>query len=350
MRVLQLIDSLEPGGAERVAVTIANALSGNIEFSALITTRAEGGLKDDLNPEVQYLYLRKKKRLDWAALMRLKQFVKKHEIGIIHAHTTSYFFAVLLKFVYSKVRIIWHEHNGKRIHSTKNEHKALVFCSKYFHSIITVNEDLKGWCEQNLKTKNVTYLQNFIDVSKFETKNVVRSKTIVCLANLREPKNHLNLLYAFNNVRQFAPDWTLSLIGRDFNDSYSGDLKKYIQAQKLDIVVSIHGTSNEIPNMLASAAIGVLSSDSEGLPMALLEYGAAGLAVISTDVGMCREVISTFGAIVPAKNWQTLAKAILSYIDDNQKREDDSSRFQKHIEDSYSVNAILPSLKEIYTN
>ena len=39
MRIIQLIDSLEAGGAERMAVSYANALSEDIEFSALVATR-----------------------------------------------------------------------------------------------------------------------------------------------------------------------------------------------------------------------------------------------------------------------------------------------------------------------
>ena len=45
MRVLQLIDSLEVGGAERLALNYANALSERITLSALVVTRKEGALK-----------------------------------------------------------------------------------------------------------------------------------------------------------------------------------------------------------------------------------------------------------------------------------------------------------------
>ena len=45
MRIVQVIDSLEVGGAEKMAVNYANALSERIDFSGLIATRAEGNLK-----------------------------------------------------------------------------------------------------------------------------------------------------------------------------------------------------------------------------------------------------------------------------------------------------------------
>ena len=60
MKVLQLIDSLQAGGAEHVAVNYANALAPRIEASFLCSTREEGMLKTSLSKDVQYLFLNKK--------------------------------------------------------------------------------------------------------------------------------------------------------------------------------------------------------------------------------------------------------------------------------------------------
>ena len=97
MRILQLIDSLEAGGAERMAVNYANALQKKLGFSALCTTREEGQLKAMLSPEVGYLFLGKKKALDFKAILKLRSYVKKNKIEFIHAHSSSFFTAVLLK-------------------------------------------------------------------------------------------------------------------------------------------------------------------------------------------------------------------------------------------------------------
>ena len=59
IHVIQLIDSLEPGGAERMAVTIANGLTEQVAFSGLVTTRLEGGLKSTINEKVGYAFLNK---------------------------------------------------------------------------------------------------------------------------------------------------------------------------------------------------------------------------------------------------------------------------------------------------
>ena len=72
MKVVQLIDSLDPGGAERLAVTFANILSQEIDGSFLCSTRQEGLLKASIKNEVGYLFLNRKWIFDLKALFRFK--------------------------------------------------------------------------------------------------------------------------------------------------------------------------------------------------------------------------------------------------------------------------------------
>ena len=83
-----------------MAVIIANELADEVAFSGLVTTRLEGGLKNTLAKKVEYTFLNKKKAVDFFALFRLREFVKKNKVNTIHAHSSSYFFAVLLKISY----------------------------------------------------------------------------------------------------------------------------------------------------------------------------------------------------------------------------------------------------------
>ncbi|PKP39484.1 MAG: glycosyltransferase, partial [Bacteroidetes bacterium HGW-Bacteroidetes-13] len=113
MKVLQLIDTLNAGGAERVAINYANELSQHLVGSYLCTTRQEGPLKSQLKPEVGYLFLKKKSALDLFAIFRLARYVKKNDITIIHAHGTSFLTAVLCKLLVRNLKIVWHDHYGK---------------------------------------------------------------------------------------------------------------------------------------------------------------------------------------------------------------------------------------------
>jgi len=347
MRVLQLIDSLNPGGAERMAVNIANALNNAGVDSFICTTREEGKLKSEIDEGVSYFYLKKLHTLDIAAILRIRRFIIANNIKYIHAHTTSYFFATLIKVLLPKIVIVWHEHHGNRIITTKRNNLSLYFCSMFFSHIIVVNSELEDWCRKYLRTANVCYLPNFVPQAK-SRKLADKDKTIVCLANFRTPKNHQLLLEAYNIVYSRYPEWKLQLIGRDYKDLYSKELKVKIKDKGLINSIVFSTTEESISKQLLKASIGVLSSDSEGLPMAILEYGTANLAVICTNVGECKKVIGDYGKVVPPQNAEALANAILFYIENETIRQEHSNKFSKHIQENYSEAAIIPKLLEIY--
>ncbi|MFC7356882.1 glycosyltransferase [Jejudonia soesokkakensis] len=348
MRVLQLIDSLNAGGAERVAVTIANALTSHIEKSYLCTTRKEGALKSTLHPEVGYLFLERKKTLDVKAFTTLKKYVLTHKITTIHAHGTSYFLAAWLKLRIPSLTLVWHEHYGHRIYSGQKDFKMLYFCSYLFSTIITVTIELQEWCQKNLKAKQVVYVPNFIASESFTRDIPVKSNTIVCLANLRAPKNHLHLLKAFSELHKRYPTWKLQCIGADYNDAYSEKIKQFVAHHHLGHVVKLLGVRTDVPQLLANAKIGVLSSISEGLPMALLEYGAAQLAVVVTDVGYCKEVVSDFGKVVDVNEIASMVTVLEDYMSNAAALQRDAVSFQKHIKTTYSETAVLPQLVSNY--
>ena len=75
IRIVQLIDSLEAGGAERMAVSYANALKRQTGFAALVTTRAEGQLKNQLDNDVVYGFLNRKSLFDFKALFLLRKII-----------------------------------------------------------------------------------------------------------------------------------------------------------------------------------------------------------------------------------------------------------------------------------
>lgn len=112
MRIAQIIDSLDVGGAEKMAINYANALANHIDFSGIVATRKEGNLKYQIHPNVSYIFLNRKKTIDLKAVLTLKKYCKENKITHLQPHSSSYFTALLVKLVYFKIAIIWHDHNG----------------------------------------------------------------------------------------------------------------------------------------------------------------------------------------------------------------------------------------------
>ncbi|MEZ0007604.1 glycosyltransferase involved in cell wall biosynthesis [Flavobacterium sp. 28YEA47A] len=356
MRVLQLIDSLEAGGAERMAVNYANGLSVRIAFSALAVTRKEGLLKGQLQESIPYVFLQRKRTIDLRAVSKLKRFVKDNNIAIVHAHGTSYFIAVMLKIAYPEIKIVWHDHHGGRSTQKTYKNAVLKVASRFFDAVIVVNHELKAWAERNLSVSKVAYLPNFAVQNETEEKQTILKSTdgkrIICLSNLRHPKNHALLLEAFRDSGLKKEGWSLHLVGKDSQDEYSLSLKRFIKDNHLEESVFIYGSCPDISHILQQGTIGVLASVYEGFPVTLLEYGMAGLAVISTNVGYCGEIIKheKTGLSFDPSDVKMLTIELQRMAGDEQLRKSMSEALKTRIRESYSEEIVMNALILQYQN
>ncbi|KGL63246.1 glycosyltransferase family 4 protein [Polaribacter sp. Hel1_85] len=351
--VIQVIDSLNAGGAEVLAVNIANSLLEKGINSHLCTTRKEGILKSSLKEKVGYIYLKRKKSIDFSAIFKFRKYLKKNSINIIHAHSTSYFFVFCLKMVYPKVKITWHIHSGNYTKLKGFKFFIIKFFSFFFDRIINVNQELNNWSTKKLKHKHSIKLENFPLFNNLGKKTVlqgIEDKRIVILSSLREVKDHLNLLKAFKFLQPKYPEWTLHFIGKDFKDEYSNKIKQYIVESNLDKSVYLYDLCLDIKNILYQSTIGVLSSKSEGLPISLLEYGLAKLPVVVTNVGECGKVIENgkSGIVVEKENSLELANAIEEYINSEEKKKSYGELHYKNVKANYSKENFIKKLITIY--
>lgn len=352
MKTLQVIDTLETGGAEKLALTYANALTTEVETSFLCTTRKEGILKNQLSENVGYLFLNRTKTFDFKAIKRLKMFIKENKIDIVHAHATSFFIVFLTKLIYPKFKMVWHDHYGNSEFLEQRKSFVIKIASYVMNGVISVNQQLKEWAEKKLAVSNVIYLSNFpvknTTIAKTTLLKGISGKRIVCLANLRPQKDHFNLLQAFLMIVKNG--WTLHLVGKDFEDAYSRKIKLFIHDHKLSEDVFVYGSREDISNILSQCDIGVLSSQSEGLPIALLEYGLHGLAVLATDVGECNRVINNEdkGLLVAAENEVLFADKLDFLMQNEAARIKKAANLQQHINKHFAQKAIIQQLITFY--
>ncbi|MBT8394883.1 MAG: glycosyltransferase [Bacteroidia bacterium] len=353
MRVLQLIDSLHSGGAERVAVNLGNTLVEKIDKSFLCATREEGVLRSSIDSNVGYLFLEKRSVFDLKAIISLNKFIRKEKIDILHAHSTSFFIATIIKLLNREVKVIWHDHYGNSDFLKYRKSLAIKLCSKQFDFIFSVNKKLENWAKKYLKNENVLYLPNFAVMKHVspETKLFGHiGKRIVCLANLREQKDHFTLIGAFKDVLKNHPDWTLHIVGKDFQDNYSNQLKKELQSKKLKQNVFLYGSRPDIKNILGQCDIGVLSSKSEGLPLAILEYGLSELPVVATKVGECKSIIknNNFGILVNPNNINEFSYALTYLIENKDDRLKKAKILNTKIKEEFTEDVILKTVLNIY--
>tara|TARA_R110002051_G_scaffold13836_1_gene45711 strand:+ start:509 stop:1573 length:1065 start_codon:yes stop_codon:yes gene_type:complete len=350
MNVLQLIDTLHAGGAERMAVNLANAGTPDTYHAFLCATREGGILEAAVGAEVSLLIAEKKSISDTKALFRILRFVKEHEIDIIHAHSTSIYTAFLIKVLRPKTKLVWHDHYGLSEFLDKRPSGKLRLIAKFMAGAIGCNKKLREWANETLGVNNTLYLPNFSVPEKTILKTEIQGtpgKRIVCLANLRPQKNHFEILTVFKTFRDQYPAFSLHLIGKDFKDVYSQEIKNTIQKLNLEEHIFLYDSRPDVSAILQEMDIALLLSTSEGLPLALLEYGMAGLPTIVSDVGMCKEVVGDTAFIVKDVLTET-QKYLELYAQDSGLRASKGEAFASKIKNEYSATKSSKTLYAFY--
>ncbi len=354
--VLQITDSLAAGGTERVAVNLANHLPRARFRSFLCTTRNGGALAALLKPDVRWLNLARQHRFDLTALRQLRAFIKVNRIQILHAHSTSLLMAALAAALPPYPRLVWHDHYGNHAQAPRPVWIYRLLARRA-HSLITVNQPLAEWARQQLgiPAARINYIPNFAALAAQSAATGAPlpgrpGQRIVCVANLRRQKDHLTLLQALAQVIEQRPDAHLLLAGAIVEPACFAQIQDTIAALGLARHVSVLGEQTDVAGLLRQCDIGVLSSASEGLPLALLEYGQAGLAVVSTQVGQCAEVLDDgrAGLLVPPGQPAALAAALLSLLQAREVRARFGARLSRRVKAHYSVDAVMERICQVY--
>lgn len=358
VKVMHVVDTLDIGGTETVAVNLVNELPQTRYRAYLCTTRRDGPLEAAVAPHVQRLRLHRTRRFDLRAAFTLARFIEKERIDILHVHSSSLFLGRLASFLRLRKRpkLLWHDHYGRCEYSDRSA--ALYrLATLRIDGVIVVNEQLAAWSKSKLgiPSERVWYLPNFVlshdkaDNAPAELPGLPGSR-IVCVANLRPQKDHITLLRAMKLLCGRRPDAHLIVIGGAVDAEYAAKLRREVSSEGLDDNVSFLGSIKGVPSYLRLCDIGVLTSRSEGLPLSLLEYGWAGLATVATRVGQCAEVLDNgkAGILVDCGSPEAVAEAIEQFLAAPEKRVNIGLQFREFVQKKYSPELILKNLCQVY--
>ncbi len=352
---MHVLDALNMGGAERVAVNLANLLPRSSYAPFLCTTRSEGPFANLIAADVGRLSLSRRNRIDTGALRRFKDFVRANKIRILHAHGSSLFFARLASLFPPYPLVVWHDHYGNYL---ANNRPAWLYraATRGLAGVITVNQPLAEWSRRVLQipANRIWYIPNLIPVAMQSSKTVdlpgSRGFRIVCVANFRPQKDHANLFEAMTLVSSRIPQAHLLLVGEATDTVYRASILDQIHSRGLDRNISYLGPRQDVPAILRACDIGVLASKSEGLPLALLEYGVCGLPAVATEVGQCADVLSHgfAGLLVPPSSPKDLAEALCSLLSSPDDRKRYGGRLQELVRARHSPESTIRRVCDVY--
>lgn len=322
--VLLVVPTLRQGGGQKFVLDLANGLNKEeYRVRVLVYFRQRHKAFADFAQEhnIETVYLNKKKGLDLAFFKQVGKAVKEFQPDVIHTHINTMLY--LLPF-YRKRQIKLHT-----VHTlAEKEHYGLQKLVNYiaFHWLgvipVGISDTVADTISKvhHLKRETVPVVYNGVDCQRYDIPKVVTDTfNLVTVGTIYAVKNYGFLVDCFAKLHEQHPETRLTIVG---NGTLRGELQQQIADLNLSDAVTITGTVGNVEDYLASADVYVASSIFEGLPLSILEAMAAGLPVVSTNVGGVPDVVKDGenGILVPSGDKDAYTAALMKLTEEAELR------------------------------
>jgi glycosyltransferase involved in cell wall biosynthesis len=365
MRIIYLLTSLGVGGAEKQALALAERMAKRghaVTVMALMPRLAEEW--PTAVPAI-HLDVRKTPASVVAGFMRARRFVREFRPDLVHSHSFhANVFARLLRpsgprfVVLSTVHNVYEGGWWRMV--------AYWLTDGLSRQTVTVSEAAARRFTQlkAVPRRKCLVVRNGIDAQEFspdkERGARIRAEMGIseageeaefvwlAIGRLAPAKDYPNLLCAFREVSSWRGDARLWIAG----DAEVGQIAAFQELRKeleLGEAVRWLGLRRDMPALLDAADAFVSASAWEGMPLAVAEAMAMEKPVVVTDVGGVRELVGEMGTVVPAKNPEALAQAMMATM--RQSREALRARgraARERIVQQFSINATADAWEALY--
>lgn len=203
--------------------------------------------------------------------------------------------------------------------------KQIVNVANKAQGILSVSQDLANkMVNLGVEAQRIKVIYNGVNLEKFSPKSINKTTDtpyILFIGNLKKEKGVSELIEAFALIASTYPSLRLKYIG---GGSMLNKLTAYAKQEGLEGRIDFEGVKphEELPNILANAAILALPSYNEGVPNVVLEAMASGVPVVATKVGGIPEVLpETCGLLADSITAQAIAQQLSATLEKNWDRQ-----------------------------
>lgn len=356
MKVLQVINSLGIGGAEKLIVDSILCSAGNeCEADVLLLNGKDTHFKSVLQQQgVRVFSLGKENNIYNPLLVfKLLPFLKTYDVVHVHLFPAQYWVAMATLFLRKKVRLVTTEHNTTNRRRDIGGFKWIDrFVYKRYDRVIAISPQTQQALADYIRDIEIRTILNGVNIKQFqiaepyagkEVLNVDRHNSVVIIqvAGFRDQKDQDTVIKA---VAQLPANYHLFLVG-------DGPRRRICEemVREFNVVERIHflGLREDIPRLLKSADIVVMSSHWEGFGLAAVEGLAAGKPVIASDVSGLAEIVKDYGLLFKTGDAHALALLIKQLSEDARFYEEVASRCATRACD-FDIKKMIKEYGELY--
>ncbi len=357
------------GGVEAVTSYLASALQNmpNTEIHGVTLDRWGGAARVEVQSGVPVHFVplstRPSRLSNWQNIKRMSEVISSLNPDLVHAHIANQYAAAARAtgrpWVLTAHGIRHFEMalrpgllNRYREWTVRQEEFGLMAAATHLISISPfVTETFTGSIRGD-----TTELDNPVNDAFFAAKREPSPGRILYVGRLIPRKDIITLLRAFDRARQTVPGCQLRLAGEGISglepEGYSGQLVRFIEASGMTDSVKFLGQLDDasLIDEYAQCEFMAVSSILETAPMVILQAMAAGVPVVSTDVGGIRYLVEdgSSGFIVPAKDAVALGERMSRILGSSELRQVMEARSREIAEERLRASYIARRTREVY--
>ncbi len=357
MKVLQVINSLGAGGAEKLVVeTSLLYVKKGVEIDILLLNGEKTPLFDSLViANTIQVYSLAGNIYNPLHIFKIKSFFKKYDIIHAHLFPVSYWVAFANLFSFNKKPILYTEHN------TTNRRRSIFMFKiidrlvyKQFKKTVTISEavdvNLKKHLGISENSKRITKIHNGIDLKKIQQAKAYTKeelgfedfdKLVLQVASFTPQKDQKTLIKA---IQLLPKNVKLLLVG---NGPLIEEYKALVKIKKIEDRVFFFGIRNDVPRLLKSVDIVALSSHYEGLSLSCIEGMASGKPFIASNTPGLGDIVDGSGIVFEDNDCKGLSDSILSLLTNNILSDKVATQCIKKAQ-YFDINLMVTSYIELY--
>jgi len=270
---------------------------------------------------IRVVYIPRTDRITLGNYRGIAKALKAFKPHVVHIHLDS-FYAPIWALLHKTTTVFTVHSQARRAFYNgflRWLHRRLA--KKKGHRITAVSRNIAQETESllGLAPGTVAPICNPVHMPEAFERTAAGQLRFVHVARFNPVKNHRLLLEAFAQVVSRRDDCVLSLAG---DGALLESCKAYAGELGLDQRVRFLGNVTDVSGLLKNSDVFVLSSDSEAMPVSILEAMAHGLPIAATNVGGVPELVDGNGILTPKGDAQALATAMLELASNARKREE----------------------------
>jgi glycosyltransferase involved in cell wall biosynthesis len=348
IKILHILPSLFPGGAEKMAVDLARFSNRELFAVEVLCLRAGGLFENELRQaKVPFTVIGSLRRPIIFDFLKIVKYVRQSAPDIVHTHLFGGDFYGRLAARLAGVKKIISTEQNLNLNENRLKKIAKYFSAKLALKVVAASNAIKKYLieREGVDPEKIEVIYNGVEIEKFIKTNRDYSKvrTIGSIGRLTRQKGFDYLIEAAANISEIKT--SIAGVGEE-GASLLKEVKKFGLEERIRLV----GQQKDVAGFLSSLDIFVLPSRYEGFGIVILEAGLSGLPVIASRVDGIKEIIAdgVDGILFAPGDVKELTLKLEKMLADQSERARLGKNLQEKVKEKFDIRKIIKQYEELY--